>query len=226
MKHSKYAALSYSRSVLFFAILFPVLIFFVFSAPVSAASKTDDEIKAAIDKFTDSYKQKDIAGVMAMYVKSPSTLVIGSGKDEKFLGYAAIKAVYEKDFASWKEITAMNYKIISLSTTGRVAWLAADLSGTYIMKEGPVNVAGTFTAVLKKTGAKWQFAQTHFSLPSDIPMVIVMDFKQIDANQDGKIDYKELSVVIKGLTPEQFKQYDKNNDGYLNEEELRAIWGR
>jgi ketosteroid isomerase-like protein len=226
MKHTDKTVTSHIRGVISFVILILFLISVSFPAAVCASSKTEGEIKAAIDKLHKAYKNKDIKGVMAMYVKGPGTLVIGSEKEENAVGYEAVKKIYETDFTLWKMNTAMDYRIYALSSSGKIAWLAADLSATFVTKDGVIDIAGRFTAVLKKTGKNWQFAQTHFSLPANPPQVIVLDFKQLDTNKDGKLDFRELSIVIKGFTAEDFKKFDTNDDGFLSDEEFRAIWGR
>jgi ketosteroid isomerase-like protein len=226
MKYRGNTETSSVRGIIVFSILILFLLSLSFPAAVCAASKTEGEIKAAIDQLHKAYKNKDLKGVMAMYAKGSSTLVIGSGKEEKAAGYEAIKKVYEKDFALWIMNTAMDYKIYALSSAGRVAWLAADLSATFLTRDGVLDVAGRFTAVMKKTGKSWQFVQTHFSFPADPPQVIILDFQKLDTNKDGKLEFQELSVVIKGFTAEDFKKLDANNDNYLSDEEFRALWGR
>ena len=226
MKYTGKTVTSHFRGVISFAILILFLISVSFPAAVSAASKTEGEIKAAMNKLSKAYKNKDLKGVMAMYAKGSGTIVIGSGKEENAVGHEAIKKLYEKDFTLWKMNTAMDYKIFSLSSSGKVAWLAADMSAAFITNDGVIDVAGRFTAVMKKTGKNWQFVQTHFSFPADPPQVIVLDFKQLDTNKDGQLDVKELTVIIKGFTAEDFKKLDTNGDDFLSDEEFRAIWGR
>lgn len=226
MKYTGKTVTSHFRGVIAFAILILFLISLSVPAAVSASSRTGGEIKAAMDKLNKAYKNKDIKGVMAMYAKGPGTIVIGSGKEENAAGYEAIKKLYQKDFTLWKMNTFMDYKIFSLSSSGRVAWLAADMSATFITNEGVIDIAGRFTAVLKKSGKKWQFAQTHFSFPANPPQVMVLDFQKLDTNKDGKLELQELTVVIKGFTAEDFKKLDMNNDNFLSDEEFRAIWGR
>ncbi len=224
MKHRSRRSDSYLKGVLSIAILTLFLIAVSLPATAVAASKIEGQLGAAIEKLNGAYKSKDIKGVMAMYAKDPAVTAIGTVKDEKVVGPAAVKALYERDFNNFITVKKMAYKIISCGSSGKAAWLAADMSATFVTKDGEMDIAGRLTAVLKKTGKKWQFVQTHFSFPVEVPKVIVMDFKQVDVNKDGKIDYKELSMVIKGLAVEDFRKYDKNSDGYLSDEEFQALW--
>lgn len=224
MKHHNRRADVYRKGALSLAILALFVIALSLPSTAIAASKVKGQLGAAIEKLNGAYKNKDIKGVMAMYAKDPAVTAIGTVKDEKVVGPDAVKALYERDFNNFIDVKKMAYKIISFGSSGKIAWLAADMSATFVTKDGEMDIAGRLTAVLKKTGKKWQFVQTHFSFPVAAPQVIVMDFKQVDVNKDGKIDYKELSMVIKGLTAEDFRKYDKNNDGYLSDEEFQTIW--
>jgi Ca2+-binding EF-hand superfamily protein len=74
--------------------------------------------------------------------------------------------------------------------------------------------------------------QTHFS---EAARPITITFEEIDVNKDGKIDYREMTIVIRGMTPEQFNALDRNKDGvitkdeyqgYMTDEEMQAVWAR
>lgn len=45
------------------------------------------------------------------------------------------------------------------------------------------------------------------------------EFKDIDADKDGKITIEEMTVIFVTVTPDMFKQFDKNGDGFLDEAE-------
>jgi Ca2+-binding EF-hand superfamily protein len=45
-----------------------------------------------------------------------------------------------------------------------------------------------------------------------------LDFKKVDANNDGKINLKEAMAA--GMSEADFKKADKNNDGYIDPKEL------
>jgi ketosteroid isomerase-like protein len=203
-------------------------------AAAKASPKVEGEIKAVLKKHNEFYKVKDLNGVMSLYMKGPDVVSIGSEEGEEAIGYEQIRAAYKKDFAAIAELKIIDYSNLKISASGNMAWVYVQIKASLIIAQGskPVDVKARFTAVLKKNGKQWQFVQAHFS---EVAKPVVITFEEIDVNKDGKIDYKELSVVIKGLTPEQFNALDKNKDGvitkdeyqgYMTDEEMKAVWAR
>ncbi|MCX5826551.1 MAG: nuclear transport factor 2 family protein [Deltaproteobacteria bacterium] len=199
-----------------------------------ASPKVEGEIKAVLKKHGEFYKAKDLKGVMSLYAKGPDVISIGSEEGKDAIGYEQISAEYKKAFAAITELKIIDYSNLNISTFGNVAWVYIQLKASLIMAQGgkPVDIKGRFTAVLKKDGKQWQFVQTHFS---EVAKPVVITFEEIDVNKDGKIDYKEMTIVIKGMTPEQFNALDKNKDGvitkdeyqgYMTDEQMQAVWAR
>ncbi|MFA5181571.1 MAG: nuclear transport factor 2 family protein [Syntrophales bacterium] len=199
-----------------------------------ASPKVEGEIKAVLKKHSEFYKAKDLKGVMSLYAKGPDVISIGSEDGEEAIGSEQISAAYKKAFAVVADMKTISYSNLNISSSGNVAWVYIQIKASLIMSQGskPVDVKGRFTAVLKKNGKQWQFVQAHFS---EVAKPVVITFEEIDVNKDGKIDYKEMSIVITGLTPEQFKALDKNKDGvitkgeyqgYMTDEEMKAVWAR
>ena len=52
---------------------------------------------------------------------------------------------------------------------------------------------------------------------------VVLTFKLIDANHDGKISYTELKKYFPKLTKEEFAKADADKSGFLNKVELAAF---
>ena len=52
---------------------------------------------------------------------------------------------------------------------------------------------------------------------------VVVTFKLIDANHDGKISYTELKKYFPKLTKEEFAKADTDKSGFLNKVELAAF---
>lgn len=199
-----------------------------------ANPKAEGEIKSVLKKHNNYYKAKDLDGVMSLYAKGPDVVSIGPDEGEEAIGYEQIRGEYKKAFAALEEFKTINYSNLKISVAGNVAWIYVQIKASMIMTQGgqAADVKGRFTAVLKKNGKQWQFVQAHFSEPS---RPIVITFEEIDVNRDGKVDYKEMSIVIKGMTPDQFKALDRNKDGvitkdeyqgYMTDEEMKAVWAR
>lgn len=208
--------------------------------PAGAAAKTslkvEGEIKAVLKKHGEFYKAKDLKGVMSLYAKSPDVISIGLVEGTDAIGYEQISAKYKKAFAEIDDLKSISYSNFDVSASGDVAWVYLQVKASLNMVQGgkPLDINGRFTAVLKKDNKvkQWKFVQTHFSEASK---PIVITFEEIDVNKDGKIDYKEMTMVIKGMTPEQFKALDKNkdgfvtkdeHDGYMTDEQMKAVWAR
>lgn len=49
------------------------------------------------------------------------------------------------------------------------------------------------------------------------------EFRDVDYNQDGRIDVSEYTVIMMTVSPEWFKQFDRDGSGFLNEAEFNAL---
>jgi ketosteroid isomerase-like protein len=154
------------KTVVLFAAIFILLgSLMVFPDSLSApkAAKTRKDIQTVMMKFSSSYRKKDVGGIMALYSNTPDTIALGIVKAGKCIGRQAIRKAYEREFSQFKEIEAVEYKMLSLFVSGDVASLAADISVSAMCEHGPVRTTERVTAILKKTDGKWFFQQTHFS---------------------------------------------------------------
>jgi uncharacterized protein (TIGR02246 family) len=148
-------------------ILLGSLMVFPDTLSVLNTAKTKKEIQAVMAEFNSSYRRKDIEGIMALYLNTPDTIALGTGKAGECIGHEAIRKAYEKEFSEFKEIKALEYNTLSLFVSGEIAALAADMRIAAVQGHGTVTKAGRLTAVLKRTDGKWFFLQTHFSPPSE-----------------------------------------------------------
>jgi Ca2+-binding EF-hand superfamily protein len=67
-------------------------------------------------------------------------------------------------------------------------------------------------------------AKTAMMKPAMAPAKpMVLSFKTIDANHDGKISYAELKKYWPKLSKADFAKYDADKDGFYNHAELAAF---
>ena len=139
------------------------------AAPRNARIKK--EIQTHITAYNVLYQKKDVKGIMALYSNDPDIIMIGAGKGQHFIGYAAIQEAYQRELSAFGEITSVECKTLSLLIEGDIVTLAAERYLTAMKGSERVNVASGFTAVLRNISGSWFFLQTHFSLPYEQPTV-------------------------------------------------------
>ncbi|HPL62638.1 MAG TPA: nuclear transport factor 2 family protein [Syntrophales bacterium] len=154
-------------------VLFFLFVLFSSEAFCGLNSKYAPEIKAALSRYVEYYKNRDARGIASLYLSEENVVAIGAGKDQKETNRAGIRKAYEEEFSFYREIRSLQYKVISMSSLGHICWISAEVHGNAFLAAGAGSmISGRLTAVLRRIGAKWYFVQTHFSLPADGPKII------------------------------------------------------
>ncbi|MEJ2716317.1 MAG: nuclear transport factor 2 family protein, partial [Deltaproteobacteria bacterium] len=122
----------------------------------------ETEVKETIRQHLLAYSRKDLKAIMATV--APDAVFIGSGTDERLVGWGQIKAAYERDFGR-KGSASFTFTWTSVASRGKVAWFASDCKA--LLKSGTrtYELVGRWTGVLEKEGDRWLFVQSHFSFP-------------------------------------------------------------
>ena len=129
----------------------------------SAASAQSPKSEAAADIAT-LLKKHDLNGVIQLYAKGPSTVLLGTGPGEKFQGLEEIGTAYTEIFKDFdKGSLSANCYWKDGGVIGTAAWGAAmckvsDSLGNK-KREYELNVS----AVLEKQSGRWLFRLLHFS---------------------------------------------------------------
>jgi len=132
---------------------------------MKADAKTEAAAIAALNKFTEAYAKRDMAGLLALFAPDPDVVLIGTGVDEKRTGLQEIKAQVERD---WSQAEAASFELseCSVSAAGPVAWVVADSIANVKIGGNEISLTGRFTAVLEKRGDSWLIMQSHGSMPA------------------------------------------------------------
>jgi hypothetical protein len=84
-------------------------------------------------------------------------------------------------------------------------------------------VAATTTTTTTKTTTAAKPAPVKVAAATTPAKPVVLTFKLIDANHDGKISYTELKKYFPKLTKAEFAKADTDKSGFLNKAELAAF---
>lgn len=135
---------------------------------MQATQQTVAEIQSVLDKFCESYGNKDIDRLLSLFDSDPDVLVIGTGEDEKRTGKEEIRIQFERDFRQSERLT-VDFENVAFSQLDSVCWIAGDTNVYFTAEEQAMHVYLRFTAVLTHRDKQWLFVQTHFSVPFSDP---------------------------------------------------------
>lgn len=131
----------------------------------------DDTIQKAIcnllEEYSQAYHDKDIEGILELFVASEELVVIGTGDDEWVNGINELKSGFERDMDQADSIN-VKFRDISISSSGNVAWISGHMNMEATVGGQDIYLPGRLTAVVLNKNEKWLFANLHYSLPCDL----------------------------------------------------------
>jgi ketosteroid isomerase-like protein len=139
------------------------------SAPANrtAAKPSIDEIREALAAHDKALSDKNLDAVMGTFSTDPTTVVLGTGTEERWVGPQEIRAAYTeifKDYDPGTLQTNCDWKTGGSDDAGTMAWLAAACAAKDSLqgkaREYKLNVSGT---VAKQPDGKWRFVVLHMS---------------------------------------------------------------
>ncbi len=130
-----------------------------------ADAQTKTEVENYITQFMNSYKNRDLEGLLALLPQDDDIYMFGTGIDEKRAGIKEVKFQAERDWSQTDELD-FRLKPLHISTAGPVAWLAAEGQGKGKAGGQSFEFPLRMTAVLEKRNGKWLMVQGHISLPA------------------------------------------------------------
>ena len=102
--------------------------------------------------------------MMASFAPEPDLVVIGTGRDERGVGFAEVKAIFERAFSQFDE-AFFDFGWHSVSVVGPLALLATDIDLRVKAGDREVSRQIRLTCVEEKRGDKWLVLQSHDSVP-------------------------------------------------------------
>ena len=118
----------------------------------------------AVKQCFEAFAMKDLDTMMAFFAPDPDVVVIGTGGDEKGIGFAEIKAIFERAFSQFDE-ASFDFGWHSVSTAGPLALLATDVAYRVKASGREVSRQIRLTGITEKRGDRWLILQSHDSVP-------------------------------------------------------------
>jgi ketosteroid isomerase-like protein len=113
----------------------------------------------------EAFVKRDLDALLSLYAHDPDLVVIGTGEDEKRVGLAENKALFERDFTQFED-ASFKFGWHSVSVAGSVAWVAVDLILNLKASGQETSLQVRLTNVLEKRAERWFIVQEHGSLPA------------------------------------------------------------
>lgn len=132
---------------------------------MKANEQTEAAVLAVVNKFNESYAQRDMNGLLALLAPDADLVLFGTGADEKRIGQDEVKFQAERDW-SQSEALAFEPGWHSVSAAGSVAWVAAEGMGQGRVEGQEISFPLRWTLVLEQRADTWLIVQAHFSLPA------------------------------------------------------------
>ena len=131
---------------------------------MKADAKTEAEVMNALKQCFQAFATKDIDSMMAFFAPDPDVVMIGTGGDERGVGFDEIKAIFERAFSQFDE-ASFDFGWNSVSIAGPLALLATDITFHVEASDREVSQKIRLTSVMEKRGDSWLILQAHDSVP-------------------------------------------------------------
>ena len=130
-----------------------------------ADPKTEAAVVNIVKQGFEAFTKRDLDAVIAFFAPDPDVVVIGTGGDEKCVGLAEIRNIFERAFAQFEE-ASFKFGWHSVSAAGSVALLATDVTLYVKTSDRQISEQVRLTVVLEQRGDRWLIIQWHDSLPA------------------------------------------------------------
>jgi uncharacterized protein (TIGR02246 family) len=127
--------------------------------------KTEAAVVNVVKQCFEAFTSRDLNAVLAFFVTDPDVIVIGTGGDEKGVGLAEIRNILGRAISQFEE-ASFQLDWHSVSASGSVAILAADVNLYVKTSDRQITEQIRLTVVLEQRGDRWLVIQWHDSLPA------------------------------------------------------------
>ena len=128
-------------------------------------AKTEAAVMRAFENLWKAYEKRDSASLLSLVAPDPDVLVYGTGADEKRIGRKEVEVQFKRDW-SQSEAASLRFQRHTVSSSGPVAWVAADGAAHVKVAGGEVEMPLRVTTIFEQRGDKWLVVHMHVSTPA------------------------------------------------------------
>lgn len=132
---------------------------------MKADPKTAAGVRATIQALADAYAARDIKAFEACFAPDADVILIGTGADERRVGWPEVKAQAQRDWAQAEEAWIVHGPL-AISAAGNVAWASGDENFHVRAFGREFSLAARVTYVLERRGDRWLLVHSHSSIPN------------------------------------------------------------
>ena len=133
---------------------------------MEASKEIVSAVHEILKNMAQAYLDKDLEGMMQLYVPDPDLVAIGAGRDEWVKGLGELKIGYNRDMTQADKIE-VDFEDVTVSSSGNVAWVSARMAMDVNVENNEITIFGRLSMVLEKREDKWLIAHLHFSVPDE-----------------------------------------------------------
>jgi ketosteroid isomerase-like protein len=148
-------------------LLLALLLCFALVSPCLAKqgdAKITAEVKSVIEQHNMALNTQNIKGIMSIYSSNPSTVLMGTGPGETYVGEEGLSGAYNQIFNRFKADTlSFKYDWVATGSKGDIAWFAVTTTMSGVVNNEQKERAFNMSGLLQKEKGKWRIVSMHFS---------------------------------------------------------------
>jgi ketosteroid isomerase-like protein len=133
---------------------------------MEASKEIVDSVHVLLKEYAQAYANKDLEGMMGLFVQEPDLVAIGAGRDEWVRGPEELKNGLKRDMDQAEDIK-VDYEDVTVSSSGKVVWVSARMAMYVLLGGNEITMFGRLSLVLEEREKLWLISHLHFSVPDE-----------------------------------------------------------
>jgi uncharacterized protein (TIGR02246 family) len=123
------------------------------------------EVLETLDRYSATDACHDLDGILALFAPGPDIVLLGTGADEKRIGFDQVKQQFERNFDE-TEASTITWGWRHVAVVGSMAWVAADAVIAARVAGKDMRFSIRMTIVLEHRDGAWLWVHRHASVPA------------------------------------------------------------